>query len=386
VHTWWFNDDLLWDAVVTRVHGKPHLIEETGAMFAEKIDGGAWRDESAVEALLDRKIALAFAAGGAGVVQWIWNTNPYMNSDNEAAIGFFRVDGTAKPELSPFKEVAQWMWRNRAYLSGVEPERVVMVIPQSHLFSARNYATAATRAAVRAMEYHCRVPISAIGEYQVPERLGRPEVIILPSPMALSATAWRTLLDRVEEGATLAVTGTFDRDEHWLPTGRMRALGIEWGSGPVQPEEWGEFDGARRPVPFRGEKMQRLEKAFWTGSGKFDPVIRHGNGKILWDPLPLELSDDIQPLTLFYSRVLREAGLVPIYSLEQNIPGVLIRPLVFRDAVLYIAVSDSGWGARLSLTHKETGLIVPVVVGYDRSAYILVSRREKKEISRTSGE
>ena len=101
VHTWWKNDDLLWDGVVTKVPEKPSLHQETGLMRLEDVDGTPWRSPAIAARLLERKLAYAFAGRGAGVVEWAWNVNPYMPIDNEATIGLFRPDGTAKPELGP---------------------------------------------------------------------------------------------------------------------------------------------------------------------------------------------------------------------------------------------------------------------------------------------
>jgi len=52
------------------------LVEETGLMRYERIDGTPWRTELQAAALLERKLAIAVGAGGSGFVQWIWNTNP----------------------------------------------------------------------------------------------------------------------------------------------------------------------------------------------------------------------------------------------------------------------------------------------------------------------
>jgi hypothetical protein len=67
---WWNNDDLLWDSVLAKTPSKLNLVEETGVMFYEKADGGApWRSEQDVSNLLERKMALSFAADGAGFVE-----------------------------------------------------------------------------------------------------------------------------------------------------------------------------------------------------------------------------------------------------------------------------------------------------------------------------
>jgi hypothetical protein len=151
VHNWWANDDLVWDNVLAKVSDKPCLVEETGIMFYEKSGGAAWRTDLEARDLLERKMAISFAAGGAGFVEWIWNTNPYIDSTNEAAIGFHRVSGSAKPELQPFLEIAEFMKKHAHRLRGRESEQALMVIPHSQMFAPRSFAVEATRKCVRAM-------------------------------------------------------------------------------------------------------------------------------------------------------------------------------------------------------------------------------------------
>ena len=103
MHTWWNNDAQAWDAVLSALPDRPMLVEETGMMRYERVDGTPWRTEDEAARLLERKLAIAVGSGSSGYVQWIWNTNPFMASDNEAGIGFFRADGTARPELEPVR-------------------------------------------------------------------------------------------------------------------------------------------------------------------------------------------------------------------------------------------------------------------------------------------
>ena len=105
VHTWWNNDDLLWDGVMTKAAGKPNMHQETGLMSLHDPDGAPWRTPAAAADLLDRKFAYAFAGRGAGVIQWAWNVNPYMPIDNESTIGVNRPDGTAKLEMDAFSRL-----------------------------------------------------------------------------------------------------------------------------------------------------------------------------------------------------------------------------------------------------------------------------------------
>src|SRR5699024_6720299 len=79
-HTWWLLDDLLWDGIFTETPDKANLIQETGIMYVEQPNNLAKRTEYELRNILERKYAYAFSTGGAGAVQWLWNTNYYMNN------------------------------------------------------------------------------------------------------------------------------------------------------------------------------------------------------------------------------------------------------------------------------------------------------------------
>ena len=151
VHPWWQNDDLLATGVAAKVPEKPMLFQETGLMRLEDVDGWPWRSPENAAELLERKFAYAFAARGGGIIEWAWNINPYMAIDNESVIGFFRPDGTAKPELRTIPPLAAFFRTAAPHLDDFEPDPVVMVIPHSRLFMGRPAATDGMRRMIRLM-------------------------------------------------------------------------------------------------------------------------------------------------------------------------------------------------------------------------------------------
>ena len=193
MHTWWNNDAQAWDAVLSALPDRPMLVEETGMMRYERIDGTPWRTEDEAARLLERKLAIAVGSGSAGYVQWIWNTNPYMASDNEAGIGFLRADGTARPELEPFVRLSRFLRTHADRLKGRQLEDVALLIPHSQMFSPRSQAIEATQRAVRVLANHLHVPVRAVGEYGLADTLGAPRLIVAPSPRVLTDAAWQAL-------------------------------------------------------------------------------------------------------------------------------------------------------------------------------------------------
>jgi hypothetical protein len=383
IHNWWMNDALVWNSVMSKVPGKPNLVEETGVMFYEKMDGGAWRTEEEVRNLLERKLAIATGTGSAGFVEWIWNANPYMTSENEAAIGLLRADGTAKPEVDPVEAFAKFLSSNRASMKGRRSEDVVMVIPHSQMFSTRNFATAATQNCVRVMYCHCRVPVSAVSEYSLGALHAAPQLVVIPSPRVLNQKAWETMMSMVAKGSTLLITGFFDSDEHWLRAPRSKDLGVKAFAKPVMPDEPLSIDGITYRLSYRGEKMHRVEKAV-TGQRGVPTVVtlRHGQGEVIWSPLPVEVSDVLEPVGALYKFALQRARVVPTFLLEEKNPSILILASVFDETTLYAFVSECDLDAEVNLLDKETSASIRIVVPAQRSRLVFLDRKDGRVIAR----
>lgn len=375
LHNWWNNDDLVWDSVLGKTPSKMNLMEETGVMFYEKSDGGApWRSEGEVSRLLERKMALSFAADGSGFIEWVWNTNPYMFSTNEVGIGFHRVDGTAKPELEPFLKIAKFMAQHGQRFRDRVAEPVAMVIPHSQMFSPRSFAHEATRKCVRAMYYHCGVPMQAVSEYTLAEYAGQAKLIIVPSPRVLTDKCWDMLLAEIRRGATVAISGPIDTDDHWLPVKRSNLFGSAAETVPIAESEVITIGARAFSVRFEGDKFQRIEKAVVKGSSSHPIVQPYGLGRVVWSPLPLEVGDSMTAIAAFYRHALALARVAPVFTATPRTPDVLILPSVFRDVVLYTFVSEASRDIRLAVTHMGTKHRFNVLVPAGRTAMVFVDR------------
>ena len=380
IHTWWFNDDQLWDIVTSTHPARPNLVQETGVMHYEKADGQPWRTEAEVRNLLERKLAMAVGVSGAGFIEWTWHTNPYLPSDNEAAIGLMRVDGSFKPEFEAWRGFTQFATSAAPFMKDRERDDVLLVIPHANQFSVRAHAVEATRRAVRTMHYDCRITMSAASEFDLDAWPERPALAVLPSPRILSRGAWTRLMSWVTEGTTLVVSGPFDEDEHWLPTGRMAALGLDARTRPVMPEETIVLDGRRYAVRYRGEKMQRVESAV-TASEAGVNVASRGRGRVLWSPLPVELSDEPESTAALYRLATREAGVSPLFTTDAPSP-VLVYPARYAHHTLYTIVSETSGDTRVRVTDAQTGTTHEAVVPGGRAALILIDRQTGREITR----
>ncbi|MFC4304066.1 beta-galactosidase [Cohnella boryungensis] len=364
VHTWWQNDDLMWDNIFTKTPDKPNLIQETGIMYTETPEGKAKRTETELKAILERKYAYAFASGGAGAVQWIWNINPYMDNVNESNIGAVRADGTEKPEADVSYDFGRFMSAIGAMFEDRELEETAVVYPFSNDFSTRKLAMDATTKLTRVMLYRLKQPVRGLSEYHL-DSLSEwsPKLLIVPSPHNFSGEALEKLLTHVEnKGGALLFTGPMGLDEYWRPTQRMaeRIGGTKLGN--VRREEALELEGRLLPVSFPKLRFAETAKELAADSPNADgaatvTVTTLGNGKLIRCPLPVELNERSETLIELYKFALREAGVGPELEWLKggDLAGIYGRKLAFRTGSLYIFVSEYAVGTEVEVRDPSSG-------------------------------
>ncbi|WP_456289762.1 beta-galactosidase [Paenibacillus sp. AK002] len=384
VHSWWFNDYLIWDGIFAKTPDKPNLIQETGIMYVETPDGRAKRSEAELRNLLERKYAYAFSTGGAGAIHWIWNTNFYMDNANESHIGAVRADGTEKPEADVSYDFGSFMEGIRDLFAGRKLEETAVIFPYSNDFSNRKLAFEATTKATRALAYELNVPFRAVGEYDLSSLRSNPaKFIILPSAHNVDDQAFAELITIVEEtGATLLLTGPIGLDAYWHPVDRMAAELGERKLANVRREESLRLGDRAWPVSYGHRKIAELSKEIPAGSGA-KPAdaagdslvdVKLGEGRLLWSPLPVELNDRIDAISALYRHALElsaaDTGLIWNQGGEHS--GVYGRKVTFEEGALFVFGSEQSWDANVEVKDPSTGLIYSFVLEADRSILFAV--------------
>jgi hypothetical protein len=364
-HTYWQDDALLWDSVAAKRVGVPNITGETGYQPAWSADG-AWRyDEFTGLGLLERKWALGFAAGSSGAVQWDWA--------REVDFGMKRSDGSAKVWENQMRDLGAFARQAAPFATGLELPETAIVLPQSFQLSVGNaYAIQAQQSAVRALSSYARSQAYAVGEYQM-ELLGKPKLILLPSPMGLTESAWQAILERVKEGAVLLVTGPFDGDAHFHSTGRAEAVGIPMRTEALAlRDQRMRFPGGEEQLIFsRSETTFLSQASLPDGADWAEKPL--GRGRILFSTLPLELNDNLEAVGDVYRYALKLAGIAPVYTTALKDPGILICPTRFPDATLYVITSESN-RQQVNLTDVRSGKSFAGMLPGGQAAILLVGK------------
>jgi hypothetical protein len=160
-----------------------------------------------------------------------------------------------------------------------------------------------------------------------------------------------------------------------MPVERSRELGLRAVIVAVAQEETLRVDGVDVQAGFHDDSFQRVEKAVVEGEeSAVVQVVPLGAGKVIWCGLPLETAAESAPVATLYRYALKQAGVRPVFSVEQADPAVLIRPSVFARSVLYTMISESGQRRQIALTHAENGARISVSLPPQRAAHVLLDR------------
>lgn len=332
-HTYWEDDSLLWDSVAAKVVGTPNITGETGYQPSWAPDG-AWRyDELTGLGLTERKWALGFAAGSTGAMQWDWA--------REVDFGMERSDGSAKVWQNMMRDLGAFAEAAAPHAAAMKLPEIALVLPESLQMSVfGNYGLEAQQAAVRTLYQEAHGAAYAVGEYQI-EQLGKPKLILLPSPMGLTDAAWSAIEARVRAGATLLVTGPFDADAHLHNTDRTVRLGLTYTTDLLDlREETVQWPGGDGIFTFGGKKTTVLPRAKFADGSQWKELAL-GKGRILFAALPLELGQNQEALGRVYAYAMRKSGVAPLREGKTRAPGVLICPTEYKDATLYVVTSET---------------------------------------------
>ena len=381
-HSWWLNDYTLWDSLLAKQPGEAMLIQETGLQRELNLDEVARRDEDHEASLLERKIATAFVQG-AGAIEWLWNTNSYMTESNETPIGLVRPDGTEKPEATVLRAYGGAIRAVHEHLRAPEQPPIALITSQATQYSAlADLQLEAQHKAVRALAYYDHLTLFAVAENRL-AKLGSPKLAILPSPQALTETAWQLLLNYVNNGGNLLITGPVDRDEHWQVVARSAKLVLGTEVEPLMFHAATLTAGGRAILLSFDQQKQNLVDTLRFGDGSTLKELPLGKGRIFWAAYPVELAQGEESAAKLYSYVAERVGISPVYEVQSTLSaGVLIFPTELEDSVLYVITSESATDAKIELRDKLTGVRLSIPLAGQHAALALIGKRQKSVLAK----
>jgi hypothetical protein len=367
-HTWWRDDALLWSSLAAKSLLKPNLIGETGPQPAWSMDG-SWRwDDVQGLPLMERKLALGFAAANTGVLQWDWT-----RSDT---YGILRRDGSQKLWMNALQGIANFARDAQPYATGTKLPDVALVFPQSLQLSVfgGNWGLAVQQNAVRALYQHARGTAFVVGEYQL-SNMPDAKLIIVPAPWIFSQDAWNILMKKVKAGATLLISGRIDADEHWISiSDRIKNWNIEYTSAALTTRE-AEINSPAGAIhlSYSGERITYAERGV-LNDGKTFVEFSYGAGRVLYSLLPLEIADQLGEVGRIYKYAMKRAEVTTAYETSCEDSGILICPTQLPDATLYVLTSESATTVPVAFHDKLSNKDFQMNLAPGRAALLLIEK------------
>jgi hypothetical protein len=381
-HSWWQDDSILWDSLAAKQPGEAMLIQETGLQRQLNVDEVARRTPESEAALFERKVAASFIQG-SGAIEWQWNTNSYMTESNETPIGSVRTDYTEKPEATVLRAFAQFAPSLQEHLRDPQQPPIAIITSQAEQYSElADFQIEAQRRAVRALAYDAHLPAYMIAENQI-AKLGTPKLAILPSPQALAEATWRALLQYVDAGGNLLITGPIDRDDHWQVFHRALDLGVQAHVEPLTYHNASLKIGNHSVALAFGQSQQGALDSLVFDDGSTLKKMTRGKGRIFWAAYPVELAEDARAAADLYAYVASQLNITPMFAQQSPItPGVLVFPTALADSILYVLISDSANDAAIKLRDESTGVPVEFTLPAEHAAIAVIGKKEKKIVAR----
>lgn len=375
-HTWWLLDDLVWDSVFTKYHDKPLLIQETGVMYLENADNSPRRTEREIADLLERKFAYSFGVRGAGFVQWIWNTNYYLQSANESNIGAIRCDGSKKPEMKLYRRFGDFFAKSQEYMSDLAShEEIAVIFPFTNDFSNKNFAQQSTTQIIKVLSYYNKQLAMGVSEFDLDPLIeAKPKLIFLPSPHHINGEQFDKLINIVSEmDTTLVITGPISLNEYFAKTDRAQALVGESSLKQLSKFEQLTFKDKSYELSFSHDNVSRAFKETCADGQKVVDV-QLGKGRLIWIPLPIELAEESHVLKEIYAELITEANVTKSFELlEGDCNGIFVSRLNWDKGVLYTVINETGEDKKLQIRDSVMQQTYSLTVGSKRSSLFTLS-------------
>jgi hypothetical protein len=289
------------------------------------------------------------------------------------------VDRSQKPEYETLPAFRNFLKELRHWYTDRQAEDVCIVIPQTEMLAHPVRAKKAVKTSIQAMESFCGVPVRTIGEYSLKD-IDKPRLIIIPSAGMFKQKSWESLIKAVEKGAVLLVTGTINKNERGSSVDRLSRFGIEVNIREVSETERIIIFGTECNLEY-GHNDSNIEMAVVAGMTGQIKTQSVGDGKLVYAPLPFELSATPEPAAVLYNYALKQAVVDPPCICALHDPLIQVRPLILPKAILYCIMSDSEKESVLSITDSFGGHSYTLLLSARQSGMFLTKRDDGSVIS-----
>lgn len=387
-HQWHHDSIVFVEYILSKVRGLPCCGQEQGVYHISDPRGLSRLSEADCAKLLERKLCYSFG----NWVQWQFHCDPYIIYPCELELGLVRVDKTEKPQMN-FMRLLTWIeGKTSEFMMGRNENTVeiLTVHPSKLFFSADNkLAQRGAYKSIMTLHYNLKMQSDMVLEHNFVRtnvsQIGDPKLIIFPAALMVSDSAWELLLEFMEEGKCVLLSGYADIDEYFSNKERFKKLGIDSKLSNICCVETISIDNKKFSAAFR-ENVELFNPAtafskveFPNEPGNFVRIFNVGKGKLIHCPVPLELGDSFEPIEALYSYAMKVAGVSnKIFSTDdfEAKQNLLVYPIQYTDCTLYTIVNEGGDDS-IKITDIISGVEVEVYIKAQRASKLWLNKEGK---------
>jgi hypothetical protein len=134
-----------------------------------------------------------------------------------------------------------------------------------------------------------------------------------------------------------------------------------------------EWPGGKVRLVYTGQKIDLLESAYLPDGTTFSEKS-HAKGRTLFVSLPLELNGNLDAVGEVYRHPLNIPGVAKTYSTDAQSAGILIAPVRFPHATLYVLSSETNQPG-ISFRDERSGKQFSAQLEPGRAALLLIGEK-----------
>ena len=370
-HQWGHDTEIFIEYLLNRVRGVPCCGQELGVYHATNTNGSSALNDEEYADILERK--LLYSLGNW--IQWQMYCDHFMTSINEINLGLIRSDLSETKYMDRIR-LLSWIEEKQAvYMLGRDEDKteILTIIPTAHYFSVdKDIARMGIVSSLKATHYNLKLQSNTVLENTLCEenesQIGNPKLIIMPAVQMLSESAWKYILGKVNNGCHALISGTTEIDEYWNKKDRLASLGVDVCVGKLSYTERVELEDDTiytqfaKCVNYACPTKTLYKNEYNEENVNKIKVVNVGKGKLILNPIPIEIGDSIEPIAKIYEYACSIAGVKnTIFEVLNNKLNLFIYPISYKECTLYTIVNE-GYDDTICFYDLESGAYIEMSV------------------------
>ncbi len=347
-HQWHYDEQLHQEYMLNRIKNRVCCAQELGIYRFIDPRGSRRLSDENIRNDLERKLMFGFG----NWIQWQSYSDPDRDELCENMLGVYRSDRSFTPAVPMIRELINAENSALAYMTDRDEEAfpIITLYPtSSHYSMYSQFALSALRKHIDILNRDLRLQSDLVPENLFDQKhkdiIGNPKLIIIPGAMRLSESCWQTVLEYVRGGASLLISGCVDENSYFEHTERIGKITRERTVfRPCRCYERITIDGSDYVCCFKeAAEYAEVENVLSVAAPEqlSVTVSKCGKGKIIYSPLPLELSSDGASAKALYRYAVSVSGAEnTVYETPEGHEAVLIQAIKYSGCTEYTLIND----------------------------------------------